>query len=70
MVKGIEITEFEWYLRDQLFRQSNQGREKFRKEELAKQMLDLYLRYRNCNLKKLNELTDIVIENLISRQVL
>ena len=70
MVKGIEITEFEWYLRDQLFRQSNQGREKFQKEELAKQMLDLYLRYRNCNLKKLNELTDIVIENLISRQVL
>jgi len=27
MVKGIEITEFEWYLRNRLFRQSNQGRE-------------------------------------------
>jgi hypothetical protein len=65
-----EITEFEWYLRDHLFRQSNQGREKFQKDQLGKEMSNLYLRYRTSNLEKLNELTDIIIENLISRQVL
>jgi hypothetical protein len=71
MVKEIEITEFEWYLRDHLFRRSNQGRERFRKEELGEEMSNLCFRYRNSNLEKLNELTDIVIQfNLISRQVL
>lgn len=65
-----EITEFEWYLRDHLFRQSNQGREKFQKDQLGKEMLNLYLRYRTSNLEKLNELIDIITENLISRQVL
>ena len=38
MVKEIEIIEFEWYLRDHLFRQSNQGREKFQKHQLGKEM--------------------------------
>lgn len=70
MVKGIEVTEFEWYLRDHLFRQSNQGRERFRKEELGEEMSNLCFRYKNSNLEKLNELADIVIQNLISRQVL
>ena len=65
-----EITEFEWYLRDHLFRQSNQGRKKFQKDQLGKEMSNLYLRYRTSNLEKLNELTDIIIENLVSRQVL
>ena len=65
-----EITEFEWYLRDHLFRQSNQGREKFQKDQLGKEMLNSYLRYRTSNLEKLNELIDIITENLISRQVL
>jgi hypothetical protein len=70
MINSIEIAEFEWYLRDHLFRQSSQGREKFQKEQLGKEMSNFYLRYRNSNLEKLIELTDIVIENLISRQVL
>jgi hypothetical protein len=70
MVKGIEVTEFEWYLRDHLFRQSNHGRERFRKEELGEEMSNLCFRYKNSNLEKLNELADIVIQNLISRQVL
>jgi hypothetical protein len=38
MVKEIEITEFEWYLCDRLFRQSNQGKERFRKDQLGKEM--------------------------------
>ena len=65
-----EITEFEWYLRDQLFRQSNQGRQKFQKQEIAKEMSNLYLRYKNADLEKLNKLTNIIVEGLISRQVL
>src|SRR5690348_3800281 len=65
-----EITEFEWYLRDHLFRQSNQGRQKFQKQEIAKEMSNLYLRYKNSDLEKLNKLADIIIEDLISRQVL
>ena len=65
-----EITEFEWYMRDHLFRQSNQGREKFQKDQLGIEMSKLYLRYRTSNLEKLNELTEIIIENLVSHQVL
>jgi len=41
MVKEIEIIEFEWYLRDHLFRQSNQGKEKFQKDQLGKEMSHL-----------------------------
>ena len=33
-------------------------------------MMNLYLRYRNSNLEKLNELVNLVSENLISRQVI
>jgi hypothetical protein len=62
-----EITEFEWYLRDPLFRQSNQGRQKF---QIGKEMSNFCLRYKNSDLEKLNKLTDIIIEDLISRQVL
>jgi hypothetical protein len=51
MVKEIEITEFEWYLCDHLFRQSNQVRERFRKDQLGKEMSNLYLRYRTSNLE-------------------
>ena len=64
-----ENNEFELYMRDHLFRQSNQGRQKFQKEEIGKEMKNLYFRYKNSALEKLNKLTDI-IEDLISRQVL
>jgi hypothetical protein len=70
LLKDIEIKEFEWYLRDHFFRQSynnNQGSgQKFQKDTLG----NLYLRYRNSNLEKLNELVNIVSENLLSRQVI
>jgi hypothetical protein len=40
--EDIEIKEFEWYLRDHLFRQSNQGRQQqFKKESLAQEMTSL-----------------------------
>ena len=57
-------------MRDHLFRNSNQGRQKFQKEELGKEMSNLYLRYRNTNLEMVTKLTDIVVEDLISRKVL
>jgi hypothetical protein len=69
--KDVEVKEFEWYLRDHIFRQSNnQGRHKFQKETLAKEMMNLYLRYRNSNLENLNEMVNLVSENLLSRKVI
>jgi hypothetical protein len=70
--EDIEIKEFEWYLRDHLFRQSNQGRQQqFKKESLAKEMTSLYLRYRNSTTSQhMNEMINAVVEKLISRQVL
>ena len=53
LLKDVEIKEFEWYLRDHFFRQSsnnNQGsRQKFQKDTLGKEMMNLYSRYRNSN---------------------
>jgi hypothetical protein len=71
-LKDIEVKEFEWYLRDYFFRQSSNNnqasRQKFQKETLGKEMMNLYLRYRNSDLEKLNELVNLVIENLLSCQ--
>src|SRR5215211_4678931 len=69
--EDIEIKEFEWYLRDHLFRQSNQGRQQqFKKESLAQEMTSLYLRYRNSTSQHMNEMINAVVKNLISRKVL
>ena len=69
--EDIEIKEFEWYLRDHLFRQSNQGRQQqFKKESLAQEMTSLYLRYRNSTSQHMNEMINAVVENLISGKVL
>jgi hypothetical protein len=71
--EDIEIKEFEWYLRDHLFRQSNQGRQQqqqFKKESLAQEMTSLYLRYKNSTSQHMNEMINAVVKNLISRQVL
>jgi hypothetical protein len=64
------IKEFEWYLRDHLFRQSNQGRQQFKEESLAEEIISLYLRYRDSNLHNMNEIKNIVVENLVHRQVI
>jgi hypothetical protein len=64
------IKEFEWYLRDHLFRQSNQGRQQFNDESLAEELISLYLRYRDSNLHNMNEMKNIVVENLVHRQVI
>ena len=64
------IKEFEWYLRDHLFRQSNQVRQQFKEESLAEEIISLYLRYRDSNLHNMNEIKNIVVENLVHRQVI
>jgi hypothetical protein len=68
--EDIEIKEFEWYLRDHLFRQSNQGRQQFKKESFAREMTSLYLRYRTSTSQHMNDMINAVVENLISREVL
>ena len=66
----IQANEVEWYLRDHFFRQFNQGRQYFKKELLADEMISLYLRYRNSNLQDMNDMITAVVENLISHQVI
>jgi hypothetical protein len=70
--EDIEIKEFQWYLRDHLFRQSNQGRQQqLKKESLAQEMTSLYLMYRNSTTSQhMYEMINAVVENLISCQVI
>lgn len=63
VMQDIQLNEIEWYLRDHLFRQFNQGRQQFKKESLASEMISLYLRYRNSNLKHMDDMISVVIEN-------
>jgi hypothetical protein len=69
-MQDIQANEVEWYLRDHFFRQFNQGRQNFKKESLAEEMISLYLRYRNSNLQDMNDMITAVVENLISRQII
>ena len=69
-MKDREVKEFEWYLRDHFFRKSNQGIVKFKKETLAEEIINSYLRYRNSDIQMINEILTIVMKNLISRRVI
>jgi hypothetical protein len=62
-----EMNELEWYLRDHLFREYNQGKRQFRKEILAEEMIKLYLRYRSSDMQKMSIMIDSVLERLISK---
>ena len=65
----IEIKELEWYLRDYFFRQYKQGNQEFDRESIAKEMISVYLRYRNSDWHKLTAMINSVVESLISRLV-
>ena len=69
-MQDIQANEVEWYLRDHFFRQFNQGRQQFKKDSLAEEMISLYLRYRNSNLQDMKDMITAVVENLISRQII
>jgi hypothetical protein len=66
----MEVTELEWYLRDHLFRQYNQGKRQFKKETLPKEMIKLYLRYRNSDVQKMSVMINSVLQRLISQLVI
>ena len=68
-MSDVAIKELDWYLRDHLFRQSNAGKDRFRKESLPGEMAALYLRYRNADLQQLSQLANIVIEGLVAKKV-
>lgn len=70
VMRDIQANEIEWYLRDHFFRQFNQGRQQFKKDSLAEEMISLYLRYRNSNLQDMKDMITAVVENLISRQII
>jgi hypothetical protein len=65
-----EIRELEWYLRDHFFRQSIKGITQFERKSLTQDMITLYLRYRNYTIQGIDEMTNPVLENLISRRVI
>ena len=69
-MRDIQANEVEWYLGDHFFRQFNQGRQHFKTESLADEMISLYLRYRNSNLQDMNDMITAVVENLIFRQII
>ena len=69
-MQDIQINEVEWYVHDHFFRQFNQGRQHFKKESLAEEMISLYLRYKNSNLQDMNDMITVVVENLISRRII
>jgi hypothetical protein len=64
------IRELDWYLRDHLFRQSNAGKNTFRRESLPSEMATLFLRYKNADLQQLSQLMVPVLEGLVARKVL
>jgi hypothetical protein len=70
ILTDVKIRELDWYLRDYLFRQSNKGRQEFDQRLLPSEMIKLYLRYRNDKINEISKLLDIVIDNLLSRQVI
>jgi hypothetical protein len=68
-MSDVAAKEMEWYLRDHLFRQSNAGKNAFRKESLPSDMATLYLRYRGADVEQLSQLIAPVIEGLVAKRV-
>lgn len=69
MVK-INVSEFEWYLRDYLFRQYNLKNRLFVRTKLPMEMINTYLRYRNTDQKELEQYLESVFANLLARRVI
>jgi hypothetical protein len=65
-----ELKELEWYLLDHFFRQSNKGITRFKRNSLPRDMIMLYLRYRNYNVEKINEMLNPVLNNLLMRRII
>jgi len=62
----IEISEFEWYFRDFLFKNHSKGIMQLVAETIPNNMIQTYLRYRNSDPAYISSILEIVLENLIS----
>ena len=62
--------EFEWYLRDHLFRSMNRRVLSFQEDSIPRTMIDSYLRFRNSNIDEISKILHPVIDYLVSRKVL
>lgn len=64
------VKEFEWYLRDYLFRQYNLNNRRIMSRQLPIVMIKTYLRYRHSDEIELKQYLDDVLENLLARHVI
>lgn len=64
------VKEFEWYLRDYLFRQYNLNNRRIMSRQLPIVMINTYLRYRHSDQIELKQYLDDVLENLLARHVI
>lgn len=61
-----ETNELEWHFRDLLFRNYNKGIIQIPIEDIPRNMIETYLRYRNAEVGHISSILEIVLENLIS----
>ena len=66
----INVSEFEWYLRDYLFRQYNLNNRQFLRAKLPMDIINTYLRYRQTGQAELEQYLGSVLENLSARHVI
>jgi hypothetical protein len=69
-MEKINVREFEWYLRDYLFRQSNLNNRHFLRTRLPMEMIKTYLRYRHTDQAELEIYLESVLEILSTRRVI
>ena len=69
-MSATDLRELEWYLRDHLFRQFNQGKNQFKIESLSEEMTKAYLRYRNSDVNKMSIMISSVLKQLRSQLVI
>ena len=66
--------EFEWYLRDYFFRINNRNDQHFKSifdnNEICRFMKENYLKYKNWSIEEITKLFNIVISDLLDRNVL
>ena len=65
-----ELRELEWYLRDHFFREFNRGKNQFKIESLPREMIKVYLRYKNSDIDKMSIMFSSVLERLRSQLVI
>ena len=58
--------ELEWHFRDLLFRNYTKGIIQLASENIPRNMIETYLRYRNDEVGRISSILKIVLENLIS----